>query len=65
MRLRDANRTFEVQPYAQIRAACNVALRGEAGEASGKVRQVCGCTTTQSETHTFAGCLGAAGERMF
>ena len=44
MRLRDANRTFEVQLYAQIPAACNVALLGATGEASGEVRQVCGCT---------------------
>jgi hypothetical protein len=43
MRLRDANRTFEIQPYAQILAAGKVALRGAAGEASGEVRQVCDC----------------------
>jgi hypothetical protein len=61
MRLRDANRTFEIQLYAQIPAACNVALRGATGEASGEVSAGLWLQSaiTQSGAHTFAGCLGA------
>jgi hypothetical protein len=66
MRLRDANRTFEVQLYAQIPAACNVALRGATGEASGEVRQDCGCTGYNAKRGAhFRRLLSAVWGRMF